>query len=39
MTLWIGYLQWHRGNGYPITEAPLLKKLDNFHLMDALLDR
>ena len=39
MTLWIGYLQWHRGNGYPITETPLLKKLDNFHLMDALLDR
>lgn len=38
MTLWIGYLQWHRGNGYPITETPLLKKLDNFHLMDALLD-
>jgi len=39
MTLWIGFLQWHRGNGYPITETPLLKKLDNFHLMDALLDR
>ena len=38
MTLWIGFLQWHRGNGYPITETPILKKLDNFHLMDALLD-
>jgi hypothetical protein len=38
MTLWIGFLQWHRGNGYPITATPILKKLDNFHLMDALLD-
>ncbi len=38
MTLWIGYLQWHRGNGYPLTTTPLLKKLENFHFMDALLD-
>lgn len=38
LTLWIGYLQWHRGNGYPVKDSPLLKKLDNFHLMDALLD-
>ncbi len=38
LTLWIGYLQWHRGNGYPVKDTPLLKKLDNFHLMDALLD-
>ena len=39
LTLWIGYLQWHRGNGYPLTDKPILKKLDNFRLMDALLDR
>ncbi len=39
LTLWIGYLQWHRGNGYHLESRPLLKKLDNFRLMDALLDR
>lgn len=39
LTLWIGYLQWHRGNGYPVKDSPLLKKLDNFHLQDSLLDR
>ncbi|MBE2179432.1 MAG: class I SAM-dependent DNA methyltransferase [Chthoniobacterales bacterium] len=38
LTLWIGYLQWHRGNGYPLTDKPILKTLDNFRLMDALLD-
>lgn len=39
LSLWIGYLQWHRGNGFPLTTKPILKSLDNFHLMDALLDR
>ncbi len=39
LTLWIGYLQWHRGNGYPLTSKPILRALDNFRLMDALLDR
>jgi hypothetical protein len=39
LTLWIGYLQWHRGNGYPLTDKPILKTLHNFRLMDALLDR
>jgi REP element-mobilizing transposase RayT len=39
LTLWIGYLQWHRGNGYPLTAKPILKTLHNFRLMDALLDR
>ena len=38
MTLWIGYLQWHRGNGYALSEDPVLKKLDTFHHHDALLD-
>ena len=38
MTLWIGYLQWHRGNGFALTEDPLLKKLDTFYHHDALLD-
>ncbi len=39
LTLWIGYLQWHRGNGYPLTDKPILKTLHSFRLMDALLDR
>lgn len=38
MTLWIGYLQWHRGNGFALTNDPVLKKLDTFHHHDALLD-
>lgn len=38
MTLWIGYLQWHRGNGFALTEDPVLKKLETFHHHDALLD-
>lgn len=38
MTLWIGYLQWHRGNGFALTNDPVLKKLDSFHHHDALLD-
>jgi len=39
VTLWIGYLQWHRGNGYPLTATPLLRRLEGFRLMDAILDR
>ncbi len=39
MTLWIGYLQWQRRNGYPIERTPILEKLDNIRLMDAILDQ
>lgn len=38
MTVWIGYLQWRREQGDPITESPVLKRNDNFLLMDAILD-
>ncbi|MFH0962777.1 MAG: DNA methyltransferase, partial [Planctomycetota bacterium] len=38
MTLWIGYLQWTRANGFPIEQDPILKPGKNFHLRDAILD-
>jgi type II restriction/modification system DNA methylase subunit YeeA len=38
MTVWIGWLQWHRDNGFPITDRPILRALDNIRLMDAILD-
>jgi type II restriction/modification system DNA methylase subunit YeeA len=38
MTVWIGYLQWIRANGYGSPEEPVLRKMDNFKCMDAILD-
>ena len=38
MTVWIGYLQWIRANGYGFTEDPVLRKMNNFMCMDAILD-
>ncbi|MDQ3815967.1 MAG: class I SAM-dependent DNA methyltransferase, partial [Armatimonadota bacterium] len=37
-TVWIGYLQWLRDNGYLFIEDPVLRKNDNFRCMDAILD-
>lgn len=37
-TLWIGYLQWVRANGFGIEEDPILRPMDNFRNMDAVLD-
>ncbi len=38
-TLWIGYLQWIRANGYGTPSQPILRSLeDNFRNMDAILD-
>ena len=37
MTLWIGYLQWTRANGYGIPDSPVLRKLDNITCDDAIL--
>ena len=37
MTLWIGYLQWTRANGYGIPDSPVLRKLDNIDCNDAIL--
>jgi len=38
MVLWIGYLQWVRFNGYGTAQAPILRKMDTFRNMDALID-
>ncbi len=38
MTVWIGYLQWIRANGYGSPDEPILRKMDNFKCMDAILD-
>jgi type II restriction/modification system DNA methylase subunit YeeA len=38
MTIWIGYLQWQRDNGFPINHEPILRSLHNFELKDAILD-
>lgn len=37
-TLWIGYLQWIQANGFGVPAEPILKRMDNFHNMDAILD-
>ena len=38
MTVWIGYLQWARQNGFGWPSEPVLRKMDNFKCMDAILD-
>lgn len=38
MTVWIGWLQWHRENGFPVDQRPILRSLDNIFHMDAILD-
>jgi len=37
-TVWIGYLQWVRANGFGIESDPILRPMDNFRNMDAILD-
>lgn len=38
-TVWIGYLQWIRANGFGTPPDPILRRLDeNFRCMDAILD-
>jgi len=36
-TIWIGYIQWLRENGFGHPSEPILKALDNIHEMDAIL--
>ena len=36
-TIWIGYIQWLRDNGYGAPSQPILKPLDTIHKMDAIL--
>lgn len=39
MTVWIGYLQWTRANGFGITQSPVLRTMaENFQNKDAILD-
>ena len=40
IVVWIGYLQWKQRNVIPLdNEEPILQKLDQITLMDAILDR
>lgn len=38
MTVWIGFLQWHRANGFHYHHVPLLQALDTIENKDAILD-
>ena len=37
-TLWIGYLQWIQANGFGVPAEPILREMDNFRNMDAIVD-
>jgi type II restriction/modification system DNA methylase subunit YeeA len=39
VTIWIGYIQWMRDNGYGFPSEPILKPLDAIQHMDAILAR
>ncbi len=36
-TIWIGYIQWFRNNGFGVPGEPILKPIDSIHQMDAIL--
>ena len=38
-TIWIGYIQWLRDNGFGLPTEPILKPLNTFRQMDAILAR
>jgi type II restriction/modification system DNA methylase subunit YeeA len=38
MSVWIGYLQWIKQNGFGEPEEPVLRPMDNFECKDAILD-
>ena len=37
--LWIGYIQWHRNNGFAYNRQPILTPLNTIRRADAILDR
>jgi hypothetical protein len=37
VTIWIGYIQWWRDNGFGLPEEPILKPLEAIRLMDAIM--
>ena len=39
MTVWIGFIQWQKVNGFPVEHEPILEALHNFELKDAILDQ
>lgn len=39
VTVWIGYIQWRFENGFRKIREPILQKLDNIKLMDAVLKK
>ncbi|MDB5349200.1 MAG: hypothetical protein JWN86_447 [Planctomycetota bacterium] len=38
MTVWIGFLQWHRANGFHYERVPILQSLGTIENKDAILD-
>ena len=36
--LWIGYIQWHKANGFDYNDRPILTPLHTIHQTDAILD-
>lgn len=36
MTVWIGYLQWIKANGFGEPDTPVLRRMDNFECRDAI---
>ena len=38
MTVWIGFIQWQKDNGFPVEHEPILQALHNFEMKDAILD-
>lgn len=38
MSIWIGYLQWTRANGFIEWKEPILEPMDSFQCKDAILD-
>lgn len=38
MSVWIGYLQWTRNNGFGEPEDPVLRRMNTFERKDAILD-
>jgi len=36
--IWIGYIQWHQKNGFPVQRNPVLHPLDTIRNADAILD-
>jgi len=37
VTVWIGYIQWLRDNGFGFPQEPILRKIDTIRQMDAIL--